>query len=193
MGWTGQYTDRPSKDIVIEALTQTHSEKFGSCRVLDIAKKGNTFYCAWERVQPDGKKYVLCMVMLTSRKDGEVCYKEVDECMGPCEAECPIRILDKLSPVADFAEPGTSSYAYAVAWRDRCRARANKPKGQTVLDGDTIKLANPLKFNNGATLDTFTIRKNGRKVRFLGSDGVLYRITGWQQRAYSVSRAAQPE
>lgn len=193
MGWTGIYTDRSSKDVVIEALTHS-SEKFGSSRVVDIAKKGSTFYCAWEKTNPDGKKYTLCMVMLTSRKDGEVCYKEVDECMGPCESECPKRILDLLSPVEDFAEPDTSSYEYATNWRQRCRAALNKPKAKPVADLDVIKLVEPLSFTNGVKADTFIVRKHGRtgrKLRFL-CDGITYRISKFNAREFTIIGKVDP-
>ena len=47
----------------------------------------------------------------------------VDESMGPCEVNCPGRIMRLLSPIEDIPDPG-----YAADWRARvAEAKANAP------------------------------------------------------------------
>jgi hypothetical protein len=187
MGWTGIYTDKPTKQVVTEQLTFDSAS--GSGKVLDAATKGGAVYVAWERTytataDKPFRRFVMGIVVLVSRKRGEVCIKEISEDMGPCESNCPKRILDKLSPVESFAQPGTSSHEYATAWRDRCRANLTKT-AKAPGHGATIKFREPIKFSNGQSFDTFVIHKFGRKVRFAPPGGVpCYCISGWQKRDF---------
>lgn len=99
----------------------------------------------------------------------------MDESMGPCESDCPARILNQLSPFKD-----ESKHKYAADWRKRCRANLEKT-ALKLRDGMTVKLPEPLTFTDGSKLDTFTVRKNGRKFRFYNG-GMPYRITCWNKR-----------
>src|SRR3546814_19605923 len=58
---------------------------------------------------------IVCLVRWNPRaKDGYIFgYKDMDETMGPCEADCPARILDLLTP---------TDKEYAREWRARCCA-----------------------------------------------------------------------
>lgn len=190
MGWTGLYTDRPTKEILTEELT--FSDESGSARILAIATKLNVSYIAWERSYAPGtesmyagKTFVIGMVVLHNRRKGEFTYKEMTEETGPCESQCPAAILDRLSPVSDFASGDSAKWA--TAWRERCRAALAKRAGAPG-DGATVRFKEPIKFTNGDVIDTFTIHKQGRKVRFAaqGSNFAYYRISGWQQHEYEV-------
>lgn len=194
MGWTGLYTDRPTKEILTEELT--FSNEKGSGRIVAIATKLNVSYIAWERTYAAGtdsmhagKSFIIGMVVLHHRKCGEFTYKDMTEDMGPCASECPAAILDLLSPVDDFASGDCAKWA--TAWRERCRAALAK-RAAAPGNGATIRFKEPIKFTNGDVVDTFTIHKQGRKVRFAaqGSNYAYYRISGWQQREYEILPAA---
>ena len=82
--------------------------------------KMRTYYAAVELLRPGRDREVVALVCLVRYnpcdREGYVFgYKDMDETMGPCEAECPIAILDLLTPTGN---------EHAVAWRARCRAAA---------------------------------------------------------------------
>ena len=68
--------------------------------------KMRTWYAALELFRPDQAREVvgvICLVRYNPRdREGYVFgYKDMDETMGPCEAECPAAILDLLTPTDD--------------------------------------------------------------------------------------------
>ena len=155
--------------------------------------KAAVTYIAWERTYAAGtesmyagKTFIMGLVVLHHRREGEFVFKTVSEDMGPCETGCPASILDLLSPVETFAESG-SAHEWATNWRACCR-RAIDKRNKAPGNGTTIRFKEPIRFTNGETIDTFTIHKRGRKVRFAPAGGnyAYYRITGWQDRDYEV-------
>lgn len=145
--------------------------------IIASATVGNTWYAAL-RIEREGKPVeIAALVYLFSRgKPGEgFGYKSMDETMGPCEAECPARILDLLTP---------TEYEYAIAWRAQCRANlANKAKASltrsAIKPGMRLKLSRPLTYG-ALQLDTFTVvptppRNRGIIATAEGGNG-LYRV-----------------
>ena len=192
MGWTGLYTDRPTREILLDELT--FADKTGSARIVKMSTKLHTTYIAWERSYAAGTKsmyagktFIMGLVVLHRRKGGEFIYKTVSEDMGPCEKACPAAILDLLSPVEAFADPTTSAYEWATNWRAVCRLAIEK-RNKAPGDGVTIRFKEPIRFTTGETLDTFTIHKRGRKVRFAPPGGTYssYCISNWQERDYEI-------
>jgi hypothetical protein len=147
------------------------------------------YYAAVETVRPTtGERTVfaaVCLVRYNPRdREGYIFgYKDMDETVGPNEADCPEAILDLLTP---------TGYPYAKAWRARCRenlatrrALANKPSPRA---GQTIVFDQPLSFSNGRTLDRFEVVTNPRSHRTVlfratGSGG-LYRIANVKKHGY---------
>ena len=73
---------------------------------------------------PKAEQRVFAVVFLTStdvKSHFNFSYKDMDESMGPGQEDCPIGILNLLSP---------TSSEYANAWRDRCRVKAAKKKAE---------------------------------------------------------------
>jgi hypothetical protein len=107
---------------------------------------------------------VFGLVAITGRDRDMVYTKLVDESMGPSDRDCPPKILNLLS------EPAPNEWA--AEWREdsrkRAAAKAAMPK---VKAGDTIKFAEPIKFQNGFEVDTlkfvkqFTFSHNGYRFR----------------------------
>ena len=96
--------------------------------------------------------------------------------MGPCEAECPARILNLLTPTTS---------GYANEWRKRCRERAEK---RMPKPGESFTLAVPLRFTNGATLSRFKVVRNGRETAYESLErGGWYRISRLRERELTIA------
>src|SRR5258708_14242702 len=109
----------------------------------------------------------------------------MDEGCGPVEDRCPIRILDKLSPIDELFTAGTSSAQWASAWRDKCRARASK---KLPKPGDKVTFASPFKFNNGDEVAEFIYRGGAKFTQPFSS--LRYHIQGWKETKFTIYPAA---
>jgi hypothetical protein len=102
------------------------------CRVLRSALVSKrVYYAAVEFLRPGVPREVaaiVCLVRYNPRdRDGYVFgYKDMDEGMGPCEAECPEAILDLLTP---------TDRPYALAWRARSRENAAAKQARAAKPG----------------------------------------------------------
>jgi len=158
------------------------------CRVLRSALvRMRTYYAAVERLQlgkPREVFAVVCPVRYNPRDaEGDIFgYKHQSEAVGACAAECPLGILDLLTPTD---EPD------AVAWRERCRAHAAQRAARPRLrPGQVVVFAEPIAFSDGRRCDRMTVvidPRHPRAVRFRPPDGGrLYRISRLRDRAYRV-------
>ena len=122
MGWDGVFeNDLPYKNGKVDRKafldkTFTWSRDGHSFEVLKSAMVGTTYYAAVKH--EDGT--IFGLVALTqgrrSRYDGcGLYYKVMDETEGPYSYDCPLSILDMLSP---------TEHEWAVKWRNGCRERA---------------------------------------------------------------------
>lgn len=171
MGWS--YMHREPGQTTREFM----SREFGTgLTIVDSAMVGSVWYAA-ARIERTGA--VTALVVLTARARGtyNFGYKDMSESMGPCYHDCPARILDRLTP---------TDSDYANEWRAACRAKLARP--MPVL-GDRVTFAHPLTFTGGDVLDTF-VYAGGNDFR--GVTGGRYRITGWKDREFTVTRAAAP-
>lgn len=166
----------------------TYDRDTGSSRVLASSLVGRrTYYAAVEWVPAaSGEREVwglVCLVRYNPRdREGLVFgYKDMSESMGPCESECPARILDLLTATQN---------TYALAWRERCRAclldRAALAAKPTPKPGDVVVLAEPLLFRDGRTFSRFEAvawpgRRRGGLV-YRSELGGLYRIPKLKDR-----------
>ena len=103
MGWL--YQDQPlrhEKPVDYFRRELTSSRDGRSSTVLDAAAVRGTVYAAVRNVNypTPGTDYVYCAVILfkNNERDG-FGYKDMCESMGPCEVDCPDRIMKLLSPV----------------------------------------------------------------------------------------------
>lgn len=136
MGWL--YTHKPRGMPVAQFLIQHGALRWTDSAllvytVLDTATINLTqFYAAVEtRNTETGEREVWAAVFLLHfcRGRHNFGYKDMTESMGPCEAQCPQRILDLLTPTDN---------ANALEWRQRCRA--NLALRATVRSGVVITL-----------------------------------------------------
>jgi len=159
MGWT--YTHRGNTPIKEFLANRVNCENdHAKWLLLDIAiVKMRTAYMAIEIIRRDKEsgqldmttRKVVAFVFLldyrTSESGHDTGYKDMDESMGPCESECPERILRLLTP---------TSHEYALAWRKRCREIIAKRKSFR-LQKDGIIATKPISFRDGRTRSRFQV------------------------------------
>lgn len=192
MGWTF-YPSRGRDTIDLLKAEFVSENQHGKWDWIDHAVRGSTVY-ALMRFTPkqtsidatyiadtDGS-YRFIVVFLTSRRgrDGyDFGYKDITESMGPCEKDCPTRLIKAASPIR------TDDKSYARQWRTDCLAaraanrlaNANRPK-----PGDIFRTNRPVKFTDGSEHSVFTcvtIQRRGRNVTAYRarSTGLLYRFS----------------
>jgi len=87
---------------------------------------------------------LICLLSFRPRDHFNFGYKDMDECMGPCAADCPGRILDLLTDTDD---------EYARKWRETCRKHLARERAIKQLGpGAVIELATELSFSDGRRL-----------------------------------------
>jgi len=159
MGWT--YTHRGNTPIKEFLANRVNCENdHAKWLLLDVAiVKMRTAYMAVEIIRRDKEsgqlnmttRKVVAFVFLLdyrmSESGHDTGYKDMDESMGPCESECPERILRLLTP---------TSHEYALAWRKRCWEIIAERKSFR-LQKDGIIATKPISFRDGRTRSRFKI------------------------------------
>ncbi len=136
MGWTSYQAIYYTRSGAVDRKAEcdrifTEDSKFGKWEVLKSSMHGSVYYAAVRRTRPDGESYVFGAVCLTSVDRGEFYYKDMDESMGPGCYDCPVSILNMLSPTDN---------EWALAWRAACRERAkNKNRLGDLPVGSVIE------------------------------------------------------
>lgn len=155
MGWTQQYTTRPSVDVVREELIGSGS----TYRV--VANRGAKYWVL--EVIETGERFAV--VVLVRKTRDSITTKVITEDMGPVDYNFPEKFLDLLS---------NTDSKYAIEWRQKVREHHAKKKLQPTLKaGDIIVLDHALEFTGG-----FSSRRmqfvEGNRFRVLDMDGGRY-------------------
>ncbi len=138
MGWTCTIKNKGEpflKFFLDHGVFTWSADSPFSYQVLDSALVNlKTFYAAVERVdKATGKRQVWAAVILInyhrSKRITEVCWKDLDETMGPFECRCPEKILKLLTPTDN---------ANANEWRARCWANIEHRKDCKNLPAGTV-------------------------------------------------------
>lgn len=140
MGWT--FTNRP-KGMTTRAFFEQEwsiGTDQATGEFLGTAIVGSTFYAAVRTIKT-GEVWALVCSTQRARGYYNFGYKEMDEGMGPNEAQMPAKLLDLLTP---------TDSQWANDWRARCRSNAHKAAlAATLQRGDVIKIiSRPLEFRN---------------------------------------------
>ncbi len=174
MGWTYTNKDKHvSASEYIEKHLLVWNRPGYKYTVLDGGVvKFRTYYGAVEQLNLDtNERNVFAVVILLNYpKDyHNFGYKDMSEDMGPCQSECPERILKLLTPTAS---------EYAIEWRKRCydniNSKKNKPKIQTDM-----------KLIYGGKTYT-VIRSLGRRGFMVESEGREYRMKSTQAKQATI-------
>lgn len=171
------------------------AEEFGEAyakAVRATASKPGVFFAVVEvpaaekqNLVPDENGMVrYCWVVRTGHGDGRralanFSYAEQTEFMGPLEANCPVRLLDMLSPIKDDGRDDTPS-AWARGWRRKCRDRAALDAALVV--GAEFTLDQPLRFSDKVEADRFRlVERKGATLSFRRTiDGMRVRLAAHQ-------------
>ena len=179
MGWLVRNNPLPSYETTDSYLRAQVTSENDDVRheIIDSAFVGATWYAAlratWKTSKADycgksyaaGTTYVVALVFLTSGGRARFGYKDMEESMGPCETECPTRILNLLTPFEQI--PGASldpQVNYAIGWRQKCREHAAAKSGLTrkraaiakLWAGAKIRLPRQIHYD-GKPYDTFEV------------------------------------
>ncbi len=122
------------------------------CRTLPTSGEWTRVFYAAVKTHSSGEVWAL--VVLMGRHGGTFYYKEMDEGMGPGEAECPAEILDLLSPTDN---------QWANEWRERCRKHAVLKAASQIPAGTVVRFDRPFNFGNGKSADRFRYTPEGRR------------------------------
>ena len=120
---------------------------------------------------------IVCLVRWNPRDKENLIfgYKDMSEHAGPCEADCPERILALLGP---------TDHEYAIDWRRRCLANLQRRR-RALAEGDRIRLGEEMTFTDGHKGRDFIVTKFKRQVRLRNPDtGQLYRLSRLMDRAW---------
>ena len=108
--------------------------------------------------EKDRPSFVFATIILISntRKWG-FGYKDQDEAMGPCQCDCPLRIIRLLSPIADLPHAGytTEWRARVAAYHDPQRQRRQRRKSLSV--GSIVTLPAATRFSGGIAASSFRV------------------------------------
>lgn len=126
-------------------------------------------YCAYEVMTPDSR-IVFGLVVLIKRYPSDkynICLKEVEDNMGPNERDCPVEILDMLTPTES---------EYALRWRADCRARAELRKRLRITAGTRLLFEEPLEFQNGELVTELVASERRRNLYYSHPFNGYYRV-----------------
>lgn len=142
-------------DFLLKHIGANYSNEEMSQRILKAQMVGTTLYAAVERVEKaDNSRNVWALVVISTIHGSEICYKAMDEGMGPFQAECPKSVLDLLSP---------TDSTWATEWRQRCRANLAASSARRILDGQVVVLKELVNFTGGISSRVF-MKTPGRSL-----------------------------
>lgn len=158
MGWL--YQNDPVNDPVAELTARfIGNDDTRTWHVLAAARVANTVYMAVKSTdKATQESYVFAAVILISNtKKRGFGYKDMDESVGPCQCDCPDRIMRLLTPIADLPNPG-----YAAAWRALVEARKNAKRQQrerrrSLRVGSIVTLPTAASFRGGYSASRFRV------------------------------------
>ena len=155
MGWTeyhascyknGKIDRKAECDALFNDDMVLDHKIIGKFEVLKSSMVGSTYYAAVKRTrfatetEPE-KSCVFAAVCLTSTNMKDYynfAYKDMDETCGPCNYDCPKKILDLLTP---------TDSEYAKNWREKCYEKLKNKQDKNSLS--KLPIGSVIKFQNG--------------------------------------------
>ena len=129
MGWS--YGPRSKGVSHLEYFRQNFDCE--SFHLLDTVGTLRTVYGAAEIRRPNQAPFVIGLVIhihwVPNDPHYNFGYKETSEEMGPIDSNCPRRILDQLTPLAELEDRGIftgNALEWATRWRAECEANLAK-------------------------------------------------------------------
>lgn len=192
MGWTftWAYDGSGVRNFLDRQFTE--DSEHGKWEILKSALvRMRTYYaaCRWtDKKTGRVKTFAIVALVKYNPRDKEgltLGWKEMSEDMGPCEAQCPLPILDLLDPPDEDG--------HAKDWRDRVRVFHARRKARP-RPGEVVIFKEPLTFTDGASGRRFRCECVGRRARAWRNleTGGLYRISRIERRDFVVEGEPAP-
>lgn len=204
MGWTSYYLGRgytkrqACQEVLDDYLRGSHMEAVASALVK--SDRGSDYepidyvgYVAFRFAE--GTKAARCygdkvmaLIILLGYRGGEAWYKEMDETEGPIDADCPLSVLDELSPTESaFAEQWRARcFKNALARRARDRARRRLAKADPGTRVFFVVPADGYPWPRDERVGFTVVRPHPGKTLLRSDDGTLFRTRGMPYECLSV-------
>ena len=182
MGWTSYYAThykngKIDRKAECDQLFNWEDEN-RKCEVLKSSMVGSTYYAAVRSLnKTNGYERVCAAICLTSTNAKDYynfAYKDMDETCGPYKYDCPIGILNLLTPTEN---------EYALEWRKKCYEKLDRKKSKTSLstlpEGSVIKVVLPFdtQRHKAGTEVVLTKRKWGKQCKWFTSSWCYFTRT----------------
>jgi hypothetical protein len=152
MGWLSFSMHRPVKEWFKDEVDKKYE-------VLDSALvQRTTFYSAVKNKETGQVICAVCLIRWSPRSWDNFCYKDMTEFSGPCQVNCPKRIMKLLSPLNDENDPN----GWAGEWRTRVGEYWKKKEELKKNKLAIIKTKEIVKFIGGMEYQYF--QKIGRTL-----------------------------
>jgi hypothetical protein len=121
------------------------------------AVRGTVYAAVRHEMKTTGKTYVFrAVIPFKNNARQGFGYNAMHEAMGPCEVDCPDRIMRLLSPVEDIPDPSFTADWRASVAAQKTRQRATRKQSAALAAGDVIRLRHAVSFRRlGITTDSF--------------------------------------
>ena len=181
MGWlysTSHGSAAGLRKHLRESLTHSGNEV-----VKDATTNFGRHYFAAVKSGKDGTVSLFVALLNSYREGGATWwgYKDMDEGMGPCNTDCPVSVLDVLSPVEAIYGPVKAdggAAKWATEYRAACRATA-AAKAASTKAAKALKAGDKVWVRNAAH-NPFTVAAAGKNAKG------TFRVTGYDARGYGV-------
>ena len=191
MGWTSCHNPFNTVDEFFrDQFTRTHDKDGNQIffpQGKGVLKNIREYYLPVYKANEDRYFMFVALVDLKPKDGFDICYKDMDESMGPFYYNCP----ESLLKIVEQSPPRNED---AAEWRAKVRQRIDREKQLKVdlKEGAVVKFKEPLTFAKYGAVDTFRLAyrstKSGRKTLALFS--VLYgfcaRIPNWKEREFQI-------
>ena len=176
MGWTtirANHFKNGKVDRLQEIYDMWENQNEGRTHVVKMSLVGTVVYGAIQVVETG---MVWGLVVLTSVTRDDFSYKDLDESCGPYSYNCPVTILELLSPTTN---------ENSLEWRKRCYERANersrKAKFKKKIDklpvGTVIEFESEVGLHSTNPLYLYGVDK-GETVR------LVKRLNGYNKKVW---------
>lgn len=149
MGWTSIRATMTNKQLYADQLANQYGDR---ATVLGFSINGNEIY---QLVQTE--KGIFIGLIIVSRHDGEIFWKQLDESCFPYYFKCPAKFLNRSTCTSGSAEK----------WRSECRRlHQEKAKGQDLISRiKALKNGDRVEMQSGRVV---VFEFNYNRVRFAG-------------------------
>ena len=150
MGWSGPYTQLPATIRNAGWLLQNEYHDFSrdgvEVKCLERSLKFGKEWSLWQQTSPGGvENFIVCTLWHFSGSGYRRCFmtKPIDLSMGPCENDCPVGMMEKLTDSG--LKPAARRWEFRgvlePSWLERWAARAPGSKRRQAVLARGLALA----------------------------------------------------